>query len=58
MTGAQTPSVCPRCGGTLLWNGRAMACIACSYLSTNVKSEKKIPAARSRQKDRKPGSSS
>jgi len=56
MTGA-TPSLCPRCGGKLLWNGRAMACIACSYISTDVKSDRKIPAVRSRQKNRKPDSS-
>jgi hypothetical protein len=30
-----------------------MACIACSYISTDAKSEKRIPAAKTRRKDKR-----
>jgi uncharacterized Zn finger protein (UPF0148 family) len=43
---------CPRCGCQLLWNGRAMSCIACSYLSKDVKSEKRMPAVKERKRNR------
>jgi hypothetical protein len=44
---------CPRCGGTLLWNGKGYSCIACSYHSTENKtpSEKSLPVP----KKKKPG---
>lgn len=47
------PLVCPRCGATVLWNGRGYSCIACSYHSVENKSpsEKKIPTP----KKKKPG---
>lgn len=46
-------NLCPRCGGALLWNGRGMVCIACSYHAPDAKSpsEKKI----SIPKKKKPG---
>jgi hypothetical protein len=45
--------ICPRCGETLLWNGRGMACIACSYFSASTPppSEKKIPSAKGKKPD-------
>lgn len=52
MTGGTGSEACPRCGCALLWNGRAMACIACSYISTQPKSEKRLPAAKSRKRDK------
>ncbi|HVR83242.1 MAG TPA: hypothetical protein VMU54_02955 [Planctomycetota bacterium] len=58
MTGTRIPQGCPRCGNALLWNGRAMACIACSYLSTDVKSEKGLPAAKAKRKDKRGDGSS
>lgn len=52
MTGSTAPQICPKCGCALLWNGRTMACISCSYITTDVKSEKRIPAAKSKKKDK------
>lgn len=54
MTGTPAPTICPKCGSALLWNGRAMTCVGCSYYSLDVKSDRKIPAARSKKKDKRP----
>jgi hypothetical protein len=58
MTGETPNPSCPRCGNKLLWNGHALACIACSYISTASKSEKRLPAARSRRRNKRDDESS
>ena len=39
---------CPKCSGTLIWNGSGMSCITCTYIapdkSPKTKSESKITA--------------
>ncbi len=43
---------CPRCGGRLLYNGKGLACIACSYARTNPPSEKTLQVPREKRREK------
>jgi hypothetical protein len=43
---------CPRCGGRLLYNGKGLSCIACSYFRHNPPSEKSMMVPKQKRKEK------
>ena len=54
-TTARNFNSCPRCGEALLWNGRGMACIACSFFSAQAPppSERRLPLPKKNRPEEK-----
>lgn len=43
---------CPRCGSKLLYDGRGMTCLSCSYTRKSPPSEKSILVPRQKRKEK------